>query len=153
MRTDRLLALLLILASLFTALSHGWTGAWGLFFLLAAFGVLTFAGKFALGTPGLLALTLGGVGSGPSTMQALAAAFWPAMLEAPVSTLPERFSGVLGLLVAAWVVINLVRAIALGHHLGMGRTTLSLAGATLAALFRLGGLILVPLTLVVLAFA
>lgn len=154
-----------------------WAGAWALWSLLAAHGALSFAGKLGLGTAGLFALTLGllalyglgwfwlsaaaglfaqllgGVGSGPSTMQAIAAAFWPALLEAPVSAMPVRVSGILGLLVAAWVVVNLVRAIALGHHLGVGRATLSLVGAALAVLFGLGMLILVPVTLVVLAFA
>ncbi len=143
---------LVLLLSLLTGLA--WAGRLGLGAAGMVLATLTCAGIYLLAwfflsaATTLLAELQGGQGSGPETMGAIAAAFWPALLFGPLSALSDRFdrlSGILGLVVSLWIVVSLVRAVAQAHRLSLARASVCVFGAGLLAVMGLGALIGTPL--------
>jgi len=154
--------------------------SWALLLLLAIISGLSWAGRLGLGAGGAIVLTfcflglyllfwflfsaattllaqlMEGKGSGPATMETVAAALWPAMLYGPLTALGghfEHLAGFLGFVVWVWILVDLVRAIAQVHDMSLGKAALCVLGAFLLAFFGLGALIGAPLMLVTLVIA
>jgi hypothetical protein len=152
-------------------------GAWALLLIISVFEALALAGNFGAGGTGvaflafglfavnalgwfwlssassMLAELMGGEGSGEATMRTLAAALAPLILSAPLHALSGRFkhlATLLGLLLSAWVVVNLVRAIAQAHRFGKSRAALCLIGAGGLAMLGFGALIGMPIVAIAL---
>lgn len=128
--------------------------AFGAMGLTLSFFLLLSLGWFWLSsTTSLLAQLMGGKGTGPMTMGAIAAAFWPLLLTAPLKAAEPwlgRLSDLLGFGLYLWVILGMVRAIASAHELGWGRSALCLMGSGAAAFLGLGVLIAMPLVILAL---
>ncbi|HEY9855020.1 MAG TPA: YIP1 family protein [Stenomitos sp.] len=154
--------------------------SWALLLLLSITGGLSWAGKLGLGGAGAVMLTLcflglylivwfcfsaatsllaqlmEGKGSGPATMETVTPALWPALLFGPLTALGqhfERLAGVLEFVVAVWILVGLVRAIAQVHGLSLGKAALCVLGACALAFFGLGALLGAPVLLLALVVA
>lgn len=146
-------------------------GAWGLWLILAILAALPAAGQWGLGTPGLIGLStllfvmlvlgwfgmgalahllaelLGGQGDGRAALTAIAAAFWPSVLIAPLEVAAPvlgRFGALLRFLVWLWVVLGLVRAIARSQQLPWGRAALCLVVSGAIAMAGVISAVLAP---------
>jgi hypothetical protein len=145
--------------------------AWGIWFLLSLLEAMRFAGVLSLGPGGLvfmlllvfvlnvagwfwlaaasnlLAQVLGGKGSAEPTLTAIAQAFWPLILLAPLAA-AEPWLGLLAPLltfgVFVWAYYGVVRAISRAHALSMGRSVLVLLGSGAAVGLGLIALVLTP---------
>lgn len=152
-------------------LSQG--GMWGFWVLLSTLQGFQFGAQLAVDATGILALTLGfftlntlawlwlsaltqllaefsgGKGHGLETLGAIASAFWPGILMAPLGAVagpPGKFAQLLSFGVFVWIAVLLVRAIARTHDLSLGKSTLCLLGASATATLSAVALLVAPLT-------
>jgi len=145
--------------------------AWGIWFTLSLLEAMSLAGALSLGPGGLLGLLvlvfalnvmgwfwlsassnllaqiLGGKGSAEPTLGAIAQAYWPMILLAPVSA-AEPWLGMLAPLLTVaivfWAYAGVVRAISRAHDLTTGRSVLVLLGSGTAIGLGLLALLLTP---------
>lgn len=152
--------------------------AWALWFVISLLEAMRLAGALGLGPGGLLlvlslvfglnvlgwfwlsassnllAQVLGGKGSAEPTLTAIAQAFWPLILLAPLAAAGPWLgflSPLLTLGVFLWAYLGVIRAIARAHSLSTGRSVLVLLGSGAAVGLGLLALLLTPL-LAVLSF-
>lgn len=139
---------------------------WGAFMDLDAVGILAMTiGVFALNVLAwlwlsaliqLLAEFSGGKGHGLETLEAIAAAFWPGILWAPLSAVEGplgKFAQLLSFALFVWIAVLLVRAIARTHGLHWGQSTLCLLGAGATATLSAVALLVAPLTALIVYLA
>ncbi len=154
--------------------------AWGIWFLLSLLEAMSLAGALSLGVGGLLAMlvlvfvlnvvgwfwlaaasnllaqVLGGKGAAESTLTAIAQAYWPLILLAPLAAL-EPWLGLLAPLltfgVFVWAYFGVVRAISRAHALSMGRSVLVLLGSGAAIGLGVMALLITPVLALLTALA
>lgn len=154
--------------------------AWGIWFLLSLLEAMNLAGALALGPGGmvglfvlvfglnvmawfwlsassnLLAQLLGGKGSGTSTMTAIAQAYWPMILQAPVTAAAPwlgPLAPLLNVAIVIWTYVGVVRALAQVHALSAGRAAVVFIGSGAAIVLGVLALLLTPLISLFLAVA
>ncbi|HEY9845046.1 MAG TPA: Yip1 family protein [Candidatus Caenarcaniphilales bacterium] len=147
---------------------------WQLWLLLGIVLAFNAAGAFSLGAQGVLAFTvvfllasavgwywfsasidflarlMGGQGTAPATLSAIAQSFWPLLLSAPVIVLQAwlpTFGELISLLVTVWVLFALVRGIRQVHNLSWRRAVLCLILTVVLTLMAPLGIVLWPLLL------
>ena len=146
--------------------------AWGIWFMLSLLEAMRLAGALSLGPGGLLGMlalvfclnvlgwfwlsassnllaqALGGKGAAEPTLGAIAQAFWPLILLAPLGA-AEPWLGFIGPLltfaVYLWAYLGVVRAISRAHALSMGRAVLVLLGSGAAIGLGVLAMLLTPL--------
>jgi len=154
--------------------------AWGIWFILSLLEAMRFAGALSLGPAGLLGLLvlvfflnvlgwfwlsassnllaemLGGKGSAQPTLGAIAQAFWPLILLAPLGAAAPWLGLLAPLLTFAvylWAYLGVVRAISRAHELSTGRSVLVLLGSGAAVGLGLLALLLTPVLALISALA
>lgn len=127
-------------------------GPWGLFGLTILVFGLNLLGWFWLSAAtNLFAQVLGGKGAGEVTLAAIAQAFWPLILLAPLSALEPWLTitaSVLSLAVLLWVLVGVVRAVSRAHGLSLGRAALVVVGAWTAVSLGIMGLFVAPILMI-----
>lgn len=134
------------------ALGVGGGGVAALAVLL--FGLNSLAWYWFSASANLLAEAMGGSGRGSELLVAVAQAFWPMLLIAPIRAAAPwigPLSGLLSLLVVIWVVLCLVRMVARTHRLSTAQAGLVVVGSGVAGFLGLISLMLLPVLALVLA--
>ena len=154
--------------------------AWGIWFILSLLEAMSLAGALSLGVGGLmgmlilvfalnvmawfwfsassnlLAQLLGGKGSAEPTLAAIAQAYWPMILLAPVSAAEPwlgLFAPLLIVAIVLWAYALVLRAISRAHALSVGRSILVFVGSGAAIGLGLLALLLTPVVAVLSALA
>lgn len=154
--------------------------AWGIWFTLSLLEAMRLAGALSLGPGGLfglvvlvfglnvlgwfwlsassnlLAQLLGGQGTGEPTLGAIAQAFWPLILLAPLGAAAPwlgLLAPLLTFFVFLWAYYGVIRAISRAHALSMGRSVLVLVGSGAAIGLGLLALLLTPVLALISALA